>query len=72
MIGVTFKVQPVTQLRQHFGFAGAGHAAQQHEIALGNGLIDRVQQEVTHGLVAASDARIVDARLVLEPLLDDL
>ena len=35
MVGVAFQVQPVAQLREHLGLAGAGHAAQQHEIALG-------------------------------------
>ncbi|MNE64898.1 hypothetical protein D3C81_2173220 [compost metagenome] len=72
MIGVAFKVQPVAQLRQHFGLAGAGHAAQQDEITLGNRLIQRIEQEGAHGLVAAADTRVLDARLVLEPLLDNL
>ncbi|MNQ81861.1 hypothetical protein D3C85_968980 [compost metagenome] len=72
MVGMTFKVHAVAQLRKHLGFAGAGHPAQQDEIALGHGLIEGVQQEGAHGLVATAHPWIVDAGLVLEPLLDNL
>ena len=72
MIGQSLEVQAVAQLRQDLGLAGPGHAAHQNELALLDGLIDGVQQEVTHRLVTANHARIVDAHLVLQPLLDDL
>ncbi len=72
MVGQAFQVQAVFQLRQHFGLAGTGHPAHQHETALLDSLINGVQQEVAHRLVAADDPRVLDAHLVLQPLLDDL
>src|ERR1700712_1256132 len=72
MVGVPFQIQRVVQALQHFSLAGPGQAADQHEIALGHRLLGDANEEVTHGLVAADDARVLDARLSLEPLLSDL
>ncbi len=72
VIGQAFQVQAVIQLRQHFGLAGTGHPARQHETALLDSLINGIQQEMAHRLVAADDPRVLDAHLVLQPLLDDL
>lgn len=72
MVGVAFQVQAVGQLVEHLGLANAGHAAEQDKITLGHRSFEGVEQEGTHGLVAAADPRVVDAGLVLEPLLDDL
>lgn len=72
MIGIALQVQAIAQLSQHFGLAGAGHAAQQHQVTFGDRLLDGAEQEGTHGLVAATDPGVFDPRFVLEPLLDDL
>ena len=72
MVGVPFQIQRIAQLAEHFGLAGAGHAAQQYEITLGSRLLQGFQQEGTHGLVATADAGVFDARFGFQPLLHDL
>jgi hypothetical protein len=71
VVGVPFEVEHVVQLVQHVGLAGAGQAAHQHEIALFDRRLGGLQQEGAQGLVAALDARVVDAGLIAQPLLDD-
>lgn len=71
VIGMPFQVQGIAQLAEHFGLAGTCHATQQNEIALGRGLLQRIEQKGTHGLVATTHSRIVESRLV-QPLLDNL
>ncbi|MNZ64231.1 hypothetical protein D3C78_823980 [compost metagenome] len=72
VIGMPFQVQAIVQAREDIGLAGTGHATEQDEIALADSLVERIQQEGTHCLVATADPRVFDARFVLEPLLDDL
>src|SRR5690554_3166029 len=72
MVGMAFQVQCVGQSGQHFGLAGAGIPAQNHEIALRHRLLGGVDQETAQRLVATHHPRILDARLGFQPLLDDL
>ena len=72
MIGVTFKVQRIVELHQHVGLAGAGHAAEHQQIALRHGLVEGLNQERTQRFIATGDARVINAGIVLEPLLHDL
>jgi hypothetical protein len=50
VVGMAFEVQHVVQLVQHVGLAGAGQAAQQHEIALLDRLLGGFQQQVRMAL----------------------
>src|SRR5690606_1034515 len=72
VIGQPFQVDAVIQARQYFGLAGAGHAADQDEVLVGGRLIEGIEQEMPHRLVAAGHPRVVDTRLGLQPVLDDL
>lgn len=72
MVGVMLQVEAVVELAQQVGFAGARHAAQHDEAALGDRVVDGLQQKAAHRLVAADDARVFDASLVFQPGLADL
>ncbi|MCY1175398.1 hypothetical protein D9M73_156340 [compost metagenome] len=72
MVGVAFKVQHVVQLVQHIGLAGTGQSTDQYEITLLHRLLGSLQQEGTHGLVAAFDTRVLNTRLIAQPALHDL
>ena len=72
MVGVAFNVQGIGQLAEHFGLAGAGHAAEQHEITLDGGLFNSVHEERSHGLVATADPWVLDAGVGFQPLLHNL
>lgn len=72
MVGVAFKVQHVVQLVQHIGLAGTGQSTDQYEITLLYRLLGSLQQEGTHGLVAAFDTRVLNTRLIAQPALHDL
>src|SRR5690606_3746459 len=72
VIGNAFQVDAVIQARQHFGLAGARHPANQNEILTLDGLLDRIEQKLAHRLVPARHARVVNACLGLQPLLNQL
>ncbi|MNE11502.1 hypothetical protein D3C80_1042630 [compost metagenome] len=72
MVGEAFQIEGIVQLRQHLGLAGAGEAANDDEVALGDRRLGGVDEEVAQRLVAADHPRILDAGLFLQPLLGDL
>ena len=72
VVGKALQVQPLGQLRNHLGLAGAGEAAQHHKTALRRGRLQGVDEKTAQGLVAALHAGVVDACLAFQPLLDDL
>ncbi|MNS92846.1 hypothetical protein D3C72_1269920 [compost metagenome] len=72
MVGMAFQVQGVVQYLQHFSLAGAGQATDQDKIALGDGALGGIKQEVTHGLVATNHFWVLNTSFCLEPLLGDL
>ncbi|MNE56673.1 hypothetical protein D3C80_1515990 [compost metagenome] len=69
---MALQVDGVVQQLQYFSLAGAGQAADQHEVAFGHGALGGLEQEVTHGLVAANYLGVGDAGFFLEPLLGNL
>ena len=72
MVGVAFEIEAVVQRRDHLGLAATGEAADQHEIALVDHRAGGFEKEVAQRLVAADHPWVVDAGVLLQPLLDDL
>ena len=69
VVGVAFQVDAVVQRRDHLGLAGAGHASDDDEVTLGDGLVQGVDEEGPQRLVTADHPGILNARLLLQPLL---
>lgn len=72
MVGVAFEIEAVVQRRDHLGLAATSKAADQHEIALVDRRAGGFEKEVAQRLVAADHPWVVDAGVLLQPLLDDL
>ena len=72
VVRASLEIDSVVELRDHVGLAGAGHAADDEQPAFGHRLLDRLDQEGPHRLVAADDERVVDAGFLAQPALHRL